>query len=50
MVSLDRIDSSNTYNKDNIQLVCWFYNNTKGNHSDSDFIKLCKLISLNQQK
>lgn len=45
MVSLDRIDSSITYTKDNIQLVCWFYNNTKGNHSDDDFIKLCKQVS-----
>lgn len=50
MVSLDRIDSSITYMKDNIQLVCWFYNTTKGSSSDDDFIKLARLITENKKK
>lgn len=50
MVSLDRIDSSKTYMKDNIQLVCWFYNTTKGKSSDDDMIKLARLITENINK
>jgi hypothetical protein len=36
--------------KDNIQLVCWFYNTTKGKHSDDDIIKLARLITENINK
>jgi hypothetical protein len=32
--SIDRIDSSKGHTKENVQLVCKFYNMGKGNHSD----------------
>lgn len=39
-VSLDRIDSSRGYEKDNIQLTCWFANYWKGSQPNDTFLKL----------
>jgi hypothetical protein len=43
--SLDRIDSSLPYNKDNVQLVHKHINIMKNNHNQEYFIKLCQLIT-----
>jgi hypothetical protein len=43
--SLDRIDSSKPYNKDNVQLVHKHVNIMKNDHNQQYFIKLCQLIT-----
>ena len=43
--SLDRIDSDDTYCKNNIQLVCFWANQAKNNSTHEDFIKFCKLVA-----
>lgn len=42
--SIDRIDSSKPYEKDNIRLVIWQYNLMKGEISDKELYKLCKKV------
>jgi hypothetical protein len=46
--SLDRIDSDKGYQLDNIQLVTWIVNHTKGNLSDDEFIQMCYDITYYQ--
>lgn len=46
-ISLDRIDSSRGYLKDNVQLLCWIVNQMKNDLLTSDFIDWCTLISNN---
>jgi hypothetical protein len=43
--SLDRIDSSKPYDKDNVQLVHKHINIMKNNHDQKYFIELCQLIT-----
>lgn len=43
--SLDRIDNSKGYTKDNIQLVTWIVNHTRGELSVSEYLEICKLVS-----
>lgn len=43
--SLDRIDSSLGYTKNNIQWVDQRINIMKNNHPESDFIKLCEMVT-----
>ena len=43
--SLDRIDSNETYCKNNIQLVCFWANISKNNSTHGDFIKYCKMVA-----
>ena len=43
--SLDRIDSSRPYDKDNVQLVHKHINIMKNNHDQQYFINLCQLIT-----
>jgi len=38
--SLDRVDSSKGYTKDNVQLVCRIYNTAKGNGTKEDVMKM----------
>jgi hypothetical protein len=35
--SLDRIDSQRGYSADNVQVVCWMFNQMKGAYSEADF-------------
>lgn len=42
--SLDRIDSSRGYSRDNVRLVCQFVNSFRGNLSDKDFMWWCRKI------
>ena len=44
-VSIDRIDSSLGYTRDNIQLVCRLANRAKSNIDNAEFIALCRAIA-----
>lgn len=43
-ISIDRIDSSKGYTKDNIHLVCASINSMKLDYSVQEFIELCKQV------
>lgn len=43
-ISLDRIDSSKSYTKNNVQLVCWAVNQMKNNYSTEQLITWCSFI------
>lgn len=49
-VSIDRIDSSNGYTKDNVQLVCSIVNKMKLDLNTIEFITLCKIIYNEQNR
>jgi hypothetical protein len=42
--SIDKIDPSKGYTKDNIQVVCWWYNSAKGRYTDEEVLELCKAV------
>lgn len=42
--SLDKIDPTKGYTKDNCRVVCWWYNVTKQRYSDEEVLNLCKQI------
>ena len=42
--SVDKIDPSKGYTKDNIQIVCWWYNLAKATYSDKEVLELCKAV------
>jgi hypothetical protein len=44
LMSIDRIDSSEGYTKDNIVLCCWRINEMKKNDPQNNFLSLCKQI------
>lgn len=44
-VSIDRVDSSKGYTKDNIQLVCRLTNKAKSNMPNDEFIAMCQAVS-----
>lgn len=46
--SLDRIDSSKPYFKDNVQVVVYMYNVCKGEFSHNDVVEFSKLLSRNK--
>ena len=48
--SIDRIDSSKGYIKNNIQLVGWIVNQAKSDLSNKEFIEMAHLISKNMIK
>lgn len=43
-VSIDRIDSSKGYAKDNVQLVCMAANQMKNDLSQDEFLQMCQLV------
>lgn len=47
--SIDRLDNSKGYTKDNVVWCCWFYNHAKNNLSKKEFINLCSLVVYYQQ-
>lgn len=49
-VSVDRIDSSKRYTKDNIQLVCMAINQMKSDLDDLAFYKFCEAVIKNAAK
>ena len=48
--SIDRIDSSVGYVKENVRLVIWQYNLMKGEISDSELLKICEIIVNDSKK
>lgn len=46
-ISVDRIDSSKGYTKDNVVLTTWAVNNCKQDLSMQDFVNLCELVCKN---
>jgi hypothetical protein len=42
--SLDRIDRSRGYSKDNVQIVVWIYNRAKGVDSDADVLRMAEAL------
>jgi len=42
--SIDKIDPTKGYTKDNCRIVCWWYNVTKQRYSDEEVLNLCKQI------
>lgn len=42
--SIDRIDPTKGYTKDNVQFVTWHYNQAKGRFSDEEVLDLCKRV------
>ena len=49
-VSIDRIDSSKGYTKDNVQLVCMVANQMKNDLTQSQLLDLCRMIITNNDK
>jgi hypothetical protein len=49
LASIDRIDSSIGYTKDNIQLTCWSVNRAKSFMNEKEFIFMCKAIMKNKK-
>jgi hypothetical protein len=43
--SLDRIDPFKGYEKDNVQWVCWRYNDAKSSMTDESFLGLCLAVA-----
>jgi hypothetical protein len=43
--TVDKINPSKGYTKDNCRIVCWFVNRAKGTMSDSEFIACANLIA-----
>lgn len=43
-ISLDRIDNEKGYTLDNVQLVCWMYNNCKNKWSDKEVVTFAKAL------
>jgi hypothetical protein len=42
--SIDKIDPKKGYVKDNVQIVCWWYNLSKSTFTDNEVIELCKRV------
>lgn len=49
-ISIDRIDSNLGYTKENVQLVAAIVNRMKTDLPDSEFIKICSIITENNKK
>lgn len=43
--SIDKIDPTKGYTKDNVQVVCWWYNAAKQRFTDSEVLTLCLLVT-----
>jgi hypothetical protein len=46
-MSLDRLDSSKGYSKDNIILCHWWANHIKNKYPHKDFVDKCRRVYLN---
>ena len=47
--SLDRIDPTKGYTTDNVQVVCWIYNQAKGVGDHADVVRLSQAIVENDK-
>ena len=43
-LSLDKIDPEGDYTKENVQVVCWWYNAAKQRFSDEEVLSLCQKV------
>ena len=43
--TIDRIDNSKGYHRNNVQLVTWYANRIKGHLDNDEFIDLCKEVA-----
>lgn len=43
--SIDRIDSARGYTMDNVQVVCWIYNQAKNTYTDAELLRLARAIA-----
>lgn len=48
--SLDRLDSSKGYTKENTVVCTWFSNTAKNDQSESDFVKMCYQVAKHYHK
>ncbi len=49
--SIDRIDNSRGYTRDNCRVVCWIYNCARGRFTDEDVLKMAScLLSRNYDR
>lgn len=48
--SLDRVDPTKGYVKENVRLVCWIYNRAKGSGTHDDLMKLVKALAANDNR
>ena len=44
-LSLDKIDPNKGYAKGNVQWLCWAVNRAKGEMSEDEFLKMCRIIT-----
>ena len=44
LATIDRIDSSKGYTKDNVRIVCYMYNMAKSSFSDTEVYDFCKRV------
>ena len=49
-LSIDRIDSSKGYERDNVRLVCHGVNRLKGDATDADMLAMAKAIVANMER
>lgn len=42
--SIDKIDPSGGYTKDNVQIVCWWYNCAKQRYTDDEVLQFCRAV------
>lgn len=47
--SLDRIDPTKGYTTDNVQVVCWIYNQAKGVGNHADVVRLSQAVIANDK-
>ena len=46
--SVDRIKNDKGYERSNVQLVCWIYNQAKGQFTDEDVMKMARAMCQHQ--
>jgi hypothetical protein len=49
-ISIDRIDSSRGYSRDNVRLLCHSVNRMKGDATDGDVLEIAKAIVARMEK
>jgi len=49
VASLDRINPDGHYEKDNLQVVCWFINRWKGDDTHENFTRLLRLLAKHRE-
>lgn len=50
VVSLERIDNTLSYTRDNTALICWCANDAKGKLTHAEFIQLCVAVAMKAER